>query len=158
MDLRVVTKLNEQQERFCRAIVEGMNQRDAYVAAGYKTTTEGATDANASRLLSDAKVAARIAEMRAPIAKKFEITTDFLATELLNVWKASIGAEDRTNARQALMDIAKLTGRIVDMSRVQAENINYNLSADPLPAEEWEREFGDPNALGAATGAATRAH
>lgn len=153
-----MTKLNEQQERFCRAIVEGMNQRDAYVAAGYKTTTEGATDANASRLLSDAKITARIAELRAPIAKKFEITTDFLATELLNVWKASISAEDRTNARQALMDIAKLTGRIIDMSRVQAENVNYNLSADPLPAEEWEREFGDANALGAAAGSTARAH
>jgi phage terminase small subunit len=153
-----VTKLNEQQERFCRAIVEGMNQRDAYVAAGYKTTTAGATDAAASRLLSDVKIAARLAELRQPIANRFEITTDFLATELLNVWKASIGADDRTNARQALMDIAKLTGRIVDMSRVQAENVNYNLSADPLPAEEWEREFGDANALGAAAGSTARAH
>ena len=153
-----MSDLSEQQERFCRYIVEGLGQREAYNKAGYKSGSDAAADANASRLISSDKIQARIAEMRAPIARKFEITTDFIATELLNVWKASIGADDRTNARQALMDIAKLTGRIVDMSRVQAENINYNLSADPLPAEEWEREFGDADALGAAAGAATRAH
>jgi phage terminase small subunit len=153
-----VTKLNEQQERFCRAIVEGMNQTDAYKAAGYKCKDDAVAQAAASRLLSNVIIADRIVKLREPIAAKFEITTDFIATELLNVWKASIGADDRTNARQALMDIAKLTGRIVDMSRVQAENVNYNLSADPLPAEEWEREFGDANALGAAAGSTARAH
>jgi phage terminase small subunit len=151
-------KLNEQQERFCRAIVEGMNQTDAYKAAGYKCKDDAVAQAAASRLLSNVIIADRIVKLRQPIAAKFEITTDFIATELLNVWKASIGADDRTNARQALMDIAKLTGRIVDMSRVQAENVNYNLSADPLPAEEWEREFGDANALGAAAGSTARAH
>lgn len=153
-----MTKLNEQQERFCRAIVEGMNQTDAYKAAGYKCKDDAVAQAAASRLLSNVIIADRIVKLREPIAAKFEITTDFIATELLNVWKASIGADDRTNARQALMDIAKLTGRIVDMSRVQAENVNYNLSADPLPAEEWEREFGDANALGAAAGSTARAH
>lgn len=153
-----MTKLNEQQERFCRAIVEGMNQTDAYKHAGYKCKDDAVAQAAASRLLSNVIIADRIVKLRQPIAAKFEITTDFLATELLNVWKASIGADDRTNARQALMDIAKLTGRIVDMSRVQAENVNYNLSADPLPAEEWEREFGDANALGAAAGSTARAH
>lgn len=153
-----MTKLNEQQERFCRAIVEGMNQTDAYKAAGYKCKDDAVAQAAASRLLSNVIIADRIVKLREPIAAKFEITTDFIATELLNVWKASIGADDRTNARQALMDIAKLTGRIVDMSRVQAENVNYNLSADPLPAEEWEREFGDANALGAAAGSSARAH
>lgn len=158
MGRSVVSDLSEQQERFCRAIVKGLSQREAYLEAGYKPSNENATDAAASRLLSTVKIQARIAELREPIARKFEITTDFIATELLNVWKASIGADDRTNARQALMDIAKLTGRIIDMSRVQAENVNYNLSAEPLPAEEWEREFGDANALGAAAGAATRAH
>jgi len=153
-----VSDLNEQQERFCRAIVEGMNQTDAYKAAGYKCKDDAVAQAAASRLLSNVIIADRIVKLREPIAAKFEITTDFIATELLNVWKASIGADDRTNARQALMDIAKLTGRIVDMSRVQAENVNYNLSADPLPAEEWEREFGDANALGTAAGSTARAH
>lgn len=153
-----MTKLNEQQERFCQLIVEGRSGNEAYVEAGYKVSNDATARANASRLLTNASICERIAELRAHIAAKFEITTDFLATELLNVWKASIGADDRTNARQALMDIAKLTGRIVDMSRVQAENVNYNLSADPLPAEEWEREFGDANALGAAAGSTARAH
>lgn len=153
-----MSDLNEQQERFCRAIVEGMNQTDAYKAAGYKCKDDAVAQAAASRLLSNVIIADRIVKLREPIAAKFEITTDFIATELLNVWKASIGADDRTNARQALMDIAKLTGRIVDMSRVQAENVNYNLSADPLPAEEWEREFGDANALGTAAGSTARAH
>lgn len=148
--------LTEQQERFCRFIVEGRNQRDAYKLAGYKSGSDAATDANASRLISNDKIANRIAEMRQPIADKFEITTEFIAQELLNVWKASLQADDRTNARQSLMDIAKLTGRIVDVSRVTADNVNYNIGDSPMNADEWEREFGDQDAMGAPGGAAAR--
>lgn len=150
--------LSEQQERFCRLIVEGRNQRDAYKLAGYKTTTDGATDANASRLLSNAKIADRIAEMRKPIADKFEITTEFIAQELLNVWRASLQADDRTNARQSLMDVAKLTGKIVDVSRVTAENVNYNIGDSPMTADEWEAEFGEQDAMGAPARTPARAH
>jgi phage terminase small subunit len=55
--------LNARQEAFARGLAEGMSQRQAYMAAGYgcKGTT---ADENASRLLGNAKVAARVSELR----------------------------------------------------------------------------------------------
>jgi phage terminase small subunit len=54
---------NAKHEAFARAIVEGCSGREAYGAAGYKAKP-AAADANASRLLKDAKVAARVAELK----------------------------------------------------------------------------------------------
>ena len=55
--------LSQQQEKFCLEYAKTGNQRQAYINAGYKCTTEGAIDANASRLLKNAKVQARLAEL-----------------------------------------------------------------------------------------------
>jgi phage terminase small subunit len=54
-------RLSQQQERFCQAIAEGMNQIDAYKAAGYKGAYKSLKD-NAARLIANDSVAARIAE------------------------------------------------------------------------------------------------
>lgn len=64
---------NAKHEAFARAIVEGKNQRDAYRAAGY-SGKDAAVDASASRLLSDAKVAARIAELKEQAADRTILT------------------------------------------------------------------------------------
>lgn len=55
---------NVQWEKFAQEIVKGASQRDAYRAAGYATKSDAAADASASRLLSTAKVKARIAELQ----------------------------------------------------------------------------------------------
>ena len=74
--------LSAQQERFCRFIVEGKNQRDAYNAAGYKSGSDAAADANASRLISNDKIASRIAELRNGAAKRTELTAAYFARRL----------------------------------------------------------------------------
>lgn len=55
---------NAQHEIFAQEIVRGTSQRCAYKAAGYKVKSDAAADANASRLLSTAKVAARVQELQ----------------------------------------------------------------------------------------------
>lgn len=58
------------QEKFIQNMLKGMHQRDAYKQAGYKTRRVLVMDANASRLLTNANVKARMAHVRAVIEKK----------------------------------------------------------------------------------------
>ena len=61
---------NAQHELFAQEIVKGASQRDAYRAAGYQTKSDAAADASASRLLSNAKVADRVAELQQKVEAK----------------------------------------------------------------------------------------
>lgn len=127
MDLGM-SDLSEQQERFCRLIVQGMNQRDAYKAAGYKTTTDGATDANASRLLSNAKIDQRIAELRRPIAAEASVTLAWLIEQAREVLVAAKADNAHTAAIAAIKELGILSGERVERS----ERTNRNITVDDL--------------------------
>lgn len=140
MGLRIMSGLSEQQERFCRLIIEGRSQRDAYLGAGYKPTNDNAADAAASRLLSAVKVQTRISELRAPVTKRMQITLESV-TEMLR--------EDRELARQnnqvgaavaAAMGIAKLHGLVIDKAEVTDKTV-YTVSNRPKTDEQWATEF-----------------
>lgn len=135
-----MSDLSEQQERFCRAIVKGLNQRDAYKEAGYKSGSDAATDANASRLISNDKIVTRIAELRRPLAIRMAVTLESI-TEMLR--------EDRELARQnnqvgaavaAAMGIAKLHGLVIDKAEVTDKTV-YTVSNRPKTDEQWATEF-----------------
>ena len=51
------------QEKFCLEYAKSGNQRQAYLLAGYNVKSDEAADANASRLLRNDKVKARLAEL-----------------------------------------------------------------------------------------------
>lgn len=55
--------LSVRQEKFCLEYAKSGNQRQAYLSAGYKCKSDGAVDANASRLLKNDKVRERLAEL-----------------------------------------------------------------------------------------------
>ena len=57
--------LNVRQERFVQAIVEGKPASEAYCLAGYKSVGGNGSEANASRLIRNDKVAYRLNELRA---------------------------------------------------------------------------------------------
>ena len=56
-------KLNARQERFCEFVASGMNQQDAYIQAGFRTTKEAARR-NAARLMTKDDVKARIKDLQ----------------------------------------------------------------------------------------------
>lgn len=64
--------LTPKQERFCQCIADGMSQADAYRSAfDVKPTTKPETvQANASRLMSDSMVSARVKELRDMLTEK----------------------------------------------------------------------------------------
>jgi hypothetical protein len=70
--VRDKNQLNVRQQKFADAILEGKTQRDAYLLAGYKISTENAVDVSASQLLSNPKIKSYIDSKRAKIDKKVE--------------------------------------------------------------------------------------
>jgi phage terminase small subunit len=62
--------LTTKQENFAKAIVEGMNQADAYRSAyRCKNMSDNSIYVNASKLVNDTKVALRIKELREQLVK-----------------------------------------------------------------------------------------
>lgn len=126
--------LTDQQRRFCDFILQGKNQRDAYRLAGYKCATEEVADANASRLIGNAKVSAYLEAKRTKVAAKVELTVEHFARRLERIASAAECAmfpqasdpqaetvdmtpkEAADVARAHSMDAAKLLGLVIDKS------------------------------------------
>lgn len=129
---------NHRHEAFAREVAKGQSASAAYKAAGYQAKGSSA-DVNASRLLRNAKVKARVAELQQLASTRTELTVAKITEDLLRLAKQgeAFQSESGTNAaRQCLMDAAKLNGMIVD--KVQSENVNYAVSAEPIDdVEEW---------------------
>jgi len=97
---------NAKHELFAQGVAVGKSGRDAYKAAGFKTKTEQATDAAASRLLSDVRVKARIAEIQSEGATAAGVTVEAIVKEL---------------ARLGFSDIRKVVSWRAEAVPVQAE-------------------------------------
>lgn len=122
--------LTPKQEKFARCIIEGMSQADAYRSAyncgkmSDKTIWE-----NASRIMADGKVKARVQELRDQISSE----TIMSAKKRLE-WLTSIilNQEERTENRLKAADIMnKMQGEYIQ--KIEADvnsevNINIELS------------------------------
>lgn len=77
--------ITPKQEAFAQAVASGKSQSDAYRAAykvGAKTKPETVNQA-ASRIMADSNVAARVAELRKPIAEKAQMTLESHLRDLM---------------------------------------------------------------------------
>jgi phage terminase small subunit len=68
-------------QTFLKGAKQGVTARQAYIAAGYRSRGDAA-DACASRLLSSAKVKARIDELARPAVRKMQFSLENLSVEL----------------------------------------------------------------------------
>jgi Phage terminase, small subunit len=84
--------VNAKQQRFVQEYLKDLNATAAYHRAGY-TAKGNAAEACASRLLSNAKVAAAIAEAQAERSKKLEIDAEWVLKRL------------RKNYRRAMQEV-----------------------------------------------------
>jgi len=77
-------ELTVRQEIFCRKFLEIGEATEAYRQSGYKheNYSDKSLWERASHLLADAKVAARVAELKAEAAKVQEITLEEVSTAL----------------------------------------------------------------------------
>lgn len=111
-------KLNHRQLKFAELILQGLNQTEAYRTAGYKAQSAEVRKVNASRLLTNANVAAYLADRQLKINKRLE--------EKTNVTKERIVSEYAKVAFASMADFAKIEGGSVsftDFSKLTPEQL-----------------------------------
>lgn len=103
--------LTQKQEAFCIAYMETGNATEAYRRA-YDTSKMSPTTINrcAKDVIDHPKISARLAELRAPIIEKAQITVEDLLAELEEARKLAIDTEAPGPAVSATMGKAKLLG------------------------------------------------
>lgn len=129
---------NPKHEAFAQYLADGLPANQAYERAGYNYH-----EPNASRLRSNEKVVERLSELQERAAKRHDITREKITEMLITAHDSAKAEGDRSNQRQAANDLAKLHGLIVDLSKVEAENVNYHVQDAPLSDDAWEQEFGE---------------
>lgn len=117
-------KITEQQERFCQLVVAGRNQTQAYREAGYKGRGKQLGD-NASRLIANERIQARIAELRAAAAQQAQIDLTWLIRESVDTYTAARKDAAYAAAVSALKTIGVYTGLWDEKST--RHNINRNV-------------------------------
>jgi hypothetical protein len=96
-------------QTFIRGAKQGVTARQAYIAAGYAARGDAA-DACASRLLSSAKVRARMDELARPMVRKTAFTLESLSEECERTIRDARLAGQHGVAVRALELAAKLHG------------------------------------------------
>jgi phage terminase small subunit len=109
-----VSDLSEQQERFCQFVIQGFTQTEAYKRAGYKSKDDHAAAANASRLIANDRVAQRIAELRAPVAERAEVTLEYLQKRARRLLNKAEKAGQFSAANGALKELGILSGKRIE--------------------------------------------
>lgn len=122
--------LTAKQEEFAKGIAEGKTQADAYRSAySTKRMTDKTIWENASRLMADTKVAARVRELRDMAAKSTIMTAqkrkEWL-TEVINDPEIDINARLKASDQLNRMD-GEYTQK-VEASVTNAVNISIELS------------------------------
>lgn len=124
--------LTAKQEQFVKNIIEGMSQADAYRAAySCKRMADKTIWENASRLMADSKVAARVQELRNELAKPSIMTAQQRLEWLTGVITSD--TESTADKLKAADLMNKMQGEYVQ--KVQAEvqtetTINIELVED----------------------------
>jgi phage terminase small subunit len=132
-------KLTPKQEAFAAAFIETSNASEAYRTAydvGENTKPESIW-VNASKLLSDAKVAQRVAELQQEHRERHAVTVDSLTQELEEARLVATAEKQGAAMTSATMGKAKLHGLLVDKNEIKAD-LNVQVS-------KIEHTIIDPN-------------
>lgn len=149
-----VTKLKPAQELFLLFIVEqSLSGSEAYARA-YPKAKPKSCGVNASRLLANARVIARRAELEAQkqviTRAATRITAEFISKELLEVAALAKKGGQLSAASQALLGVAKIHGFLVDKHLIDAvvRKPGYLPGGpDMMDEASWLQEFG-PKVIG----------
>ncbi len=119
--------LSPQRERFAQAVASGLNQSDAYRAA-YKVragTKPNSINVAASQLMANHNVAIRVAELRAPAAKKATITLESHLADLQRLRNMAVKEKQFSAAITAEVARGKAAG--VHIERADITNSDGSL-------------------------------
>lgn len=123
--------LTPKQENFCLAYLETGNASEAYRRAyDAEKMTPATINVKASNLLSNDKIGVRLAELRAPIIAKAQLTVEDLLRELEEARKLALETEAPAPAVSATMGKAKLLG-------LDKQIVDHNIRVVDDGTNEW---------------------
>lgn len=103
--------LTVKQEKFCLAYLETGNASEAYrMSYDAEGMSRASINRKAKELIDNGKIAARMAELRAPLTAKAQLTVEDLLRELEEARKLAINTDAPAPAVSATMGKAKLLG------------------------------------------------
>ncbi|MCB4358438.1 terminase small subunit [Quatrionicoccus australiensis] len=115
--------LTQKQENFCLAYIETGNASEAYRRAyNAENMKESSINVNASKLLADANIALRIAELREPVVVKAQITLEQHLNDLKRLRDLAEASEKFGPAVQAEMARGKASGLYVDKTELTGKD------------------------------------
>ena len=100
--------------KFARELAAGNKPREAAIAAGYPPGSS--FDSNARKRAGRDDVKRMVAEFRAPIAEKLNITLEWLVEENLLLYRTAKAAGQIRDARESLKELGVLSGKRVERS------------------------------------------
>lgn len=126
--------LTPKQERFCQCIVKGMSQTDAYKEAFDTLKMKEETIwSNASRLIKNSKVIARVEELKKGIEKELVYSALESFNKLKEIQELALVNQlkpDLTNALKA----EELKGKLAGLY-VEKKDITANIDSSPFTIE-----------------------
>lgn len=142
--------LSPKQEAFARAYVETLSGAAAYRKA-YNVrpgTKDSSIHVNASKLLADAKVAQRVAELQQAAAKRHDITVDKIVRELALIGFANMMDYMRTQEDgSAYVDFSSLTrDQAAAIGEVTSEVYMDGAGEDAKPVKRTKFKLSDKRA------------
>lgn len=120
---------NARHEAFAQALAKGKSATEAYAEAGFKPHQQ-----NASRMMLNDVVLARVEELKSRAARKVEVTVESLAHELEEARSIALKEKQTSAAVSATMGKAKLFGLGSETRKVSGTIHVVTISAKQLDA------------------------
>ena len=125
-------KLTAKQEAFAQGIADGLGQADAYRMA---YDAEGMKDSTiyskASVLMSDGKVAARVAELKSQVAEKQLWTREMSVKGLMSAYRIALEAKTSTGMTAAVKELNVMHGYN------EPTKLQVDMKFKPITDEDW---------------------
>jgi len=125
-------KLTAKQEAFAQAIADGLGQADAYRFAYDAENMKDATVyPNASRLMSNSKVIARVAELKSQVVEKQLWTREMSVKGLMSAYRIALEAKTSTGMTAAVKELNIMHGYN------EPTKVAVNMHFKPITDEDW---------------------
>ena len=144
--------LSVKQEKFCLEYARLGNARQAYINAGYKSKSEEAIDANASRLISNDKVQERLKELAeetknnaiADIQEMQEVLTSIIRQQIdeeviVNEIMKGITTTKKLTKKPAIKDVISAIEKLGKMQGAFSEKVELEIAV-PVFTDEADLE------------------
>jgi len=103
--------MSPKQEQFAQCIADGMTQADAYRTAYVASNMKDSSiHVNASKLLADAKVSQRVAELKAKLVSKALWTREMSVQALVSAYKIAKGKDNASGMTGAIKELNAMHG------------------------------------------------